>query len=119
MLVVEDSGENAMRLKISRSKNSASLYVMKSTYINKIHSTKIVEKLGTYAELKEKLNGQDPIEWANEYIQELNRKEKEEQREIKLKFSPAKQIAKGDQRAFNGGCLFLQKIYCELVLSHR
>jgi len=114
ILVVEDSGENAMRLKISRSKNSASLYVMKSTYINKIHSTKIVEKLGTYAELKEKLNGQDPIEWANEYIQELNRKEKEEQREIKLKFSPAKQIAKGDQRAFNGGCLFLQKIYCEL-----
>lgn len=103
-----------MRLKISRSKNSASLYVMKSTYINKVHSTKIVEKLGTYAELKERLNGQDPIQWANEYIKELNRKEKEDQREIKLKFSPAKQIIKGDKRAFNGGYLFLQKIYCEL-----
>ncbi len=113
-MVAEGLGENAMRLKISRSKNSASLYVMKSTYINKVHSTKIVEKLGTYADLKEKLNGQDPIEWANEYIQELNRKEKEERREIKLKFLPAKQIIKGNQRAFNGGYLFLQKIYCEL-----
>ncbi len=106
-----------MRLKISKSKNSASLYVMKSTYINKVHSTKIVEKLGTYAELKEKLDGQDPIEWANEYIQELNRKEKEEKREIKLKFSPAKHIIKGDKRAFNGGYLFLQKIYCELGIA--
>ena len=36
-----------MRLKISRSKNAASLYVIKSTYQNGVHSTKIVEKLGT------------------------------------------------------------------------
>ena len=43
-----------MRLKISKSKNSASLYVIKSTYINKVHSTKIVEKLGTYDELKKR-----------------------------------------------------------------
>lgn len=105
-----------MRLKISRSKNSASLYVMKSTYIDKIHSTKIVEKLGTYADLKEKLGGEDPIEWAKKYIQELNCKEKEERREIKLKFSPAKQILKGDHRAFNGGYLFLQQVYRELGL---
>jgi len=114
MLLTADSGENAMRLKISRSKNSASLYVMKSTYINKVHSTKIVEKLGTYEELKEKLNGEDPIEWAKKYIQELNFKEKEEKREIKLKFSPAKQIIKGDQKAFNAGYLFLQQVYSEL-----
>lgn len=105
-----------MRLKISRSKNSASLYVMKSTYIDKIHSTKIVEKLGTYADLKEKLGGEDPIEWAKNYIQELNCKEKEERREIKLKFSPVKQILKGDHRAFNGGYLFLQQVYRELGL---
>lgn len=103
-----------MRLKISRSKNSASLYVMKSTYIDRVHSTKIVEKLGTYAELKKKLNGEDPIEWAKKYIQELNLKEKEEKRDVKLKFSPAKRIIKGDHRSYNGGYLFLQQIYCEL-----
>ena len=106
-----------MRLKISRSKNSASLYVIKSTWINGVHSTKIVEKLGTYANLKKQLNGQDPIEWANKYIEELNQKEKEEKREVLVKYSPAKQIAKDEQRFFNGGYLFLQPIYHSLGLQ--
>lgn len=105
-----------MQLKISRSKNSASLYVIKSTWINSVHSTKIVEKLGTYADLQKQLNGQDPIEWANKYIQELNQKEKEEQREVLVKYSPAKQIAKDEQHFFNGGYLFLQQIYHSLGL---
>lgn len=105
-----------MRLKISRSKNSASLYVIKSTWINGVHSTKIVEKLGSYADLQKKLNGQDPIEWAKKYIEELNQKEKEEKREVLVKYSPAKQIAKDEQRFFNGGYLFLQKIYYSLGL---
>lgn len=63
-----------MRLSISKSKNSTSLYVIKSTYENSVHSSKIVEKLGTVAELEKKLNGQDPIEWAKKYIEELNKK---------------------------------------------
>jgi transposase len=105
-----------MRLKISRSKNSASLYVIKSTWINGVHSTKIVEKLGTYADLQKQMNGQDPIEWANKYIEELNQKEKEEKREVLVKYSPAKQIAKDEQRFFNGGYLFLQQIYHSLGL---
>ncbi|OXT07879.1 hypothetical protein CE561_05955, partial [Thermoanaerobacterium thermosaccharolyticum] len=65
-----------MRLCISRSKNAASLYVTKSIYENGRRSTKVVEKLGTYTELKEKLEGQDPIEWAKKYIEKLNKKEK-------------------------------------------
>jgi len=107
-----------MRLKISRSKNAASLYVMKSTYINKVHSTKIVERLGTYAKLKEKLDGRDPIEWAKEYIEELNRKEKENRREVIVKYSPVKKIRKNEQKLFNGGYLFLQQIYRALKLSN-
>ncbi|GAU78391.1 IS1634 family transposase [Fusibacter sp. 3D3] len=105
-----------MRLKISRSKNSASLYVIKSTWIDGVHSTKIVEKLGTEKTLREKLKGQDPYEWAKEYIEELNQKEKEEKREVLVKYSPSKRIIKGEQRSFNGGYLFLQKIYHELGL---
>ncbi len=105
-----------MRLKISKSKNSASLYVIKSTYINKVHSTKIVEKLGTYDELKKRLNGEDPIEWANNYIEELNKQEKEGKKDVLLKWSPSKQITKDEQHSFNGGYLFLQKIYHELGL---
>ena len=106
-----------MRLCVSRSKNAASLYITKSIYENGRRSTKVVEKLGTYAELKEKLGGQDPIEWAKKYIEELNQKEKEENREIIVKYSPSKVIAKGEQRSFNGGYLFLQKIYHELKLD--
>mgnify|MGYP001223013211 CR=1 FL=1 len=105
-----------MRLKVTKSKNAASLYVIKSVYNSKTqsNSSKIVEKLGTEAELREKLNGADPYEWAKEYIKELNRKEKEEKREVLVKYSQSKIIPKNEQRSFNGGYLFLQKIYYEL-----
>ena len=106
-----------MRLSISKSKNASSLYIIKSTYENGIRSTKIVENLGTVAELNKKLNGRDPIEWAKEYIAELNRLEKENKREVLVKYSPVKIIDKGQQQLFNGGYLFLQKIYHELKLD--
>lgn len=106
-----------MRLGMSKSKNSTSLYVIKSTYEKGVHSSKIVEKLGTYSELQKRLNGQDPIEWAKKYIEELNKKEKEEKRDIIVKYSPAKVIAKDEQRSFNGSYLFLQKIYHDLGLQ--
>lgn len=102
---------------MSKSKNSTSLYVIKSTWINGVHSTKIVEKLGTYENLQKKLNGQDPIEWAKKYIEELNRKEKEDKREVLVKYSPTIQVTKDEQHFFNGGYLFLQKIYHELGLD--
>ncbi len=105
-----------MRLKVVRSKNSASFYVTKTAYINKKERTLTVEKLGTEKELRKKLNGQDPIEWAKKYIAELNRKEKEDKREVLVKYSPSKLITKGEQHSFNGGYLFLQRIYYELGL---
>jgi len=112
--------EFIMRLGMSKSKNSTSFYVIKSTYENKKHSTKIIEKLGTLSELEQKLNGEDPKEWAEKYIEELNRKEKERQKkensEIIVKYSPARTINKDEQHSFNGGYLFLQKIYHELEL---
>ena len=106
-----------MRLKMSKSKNSTSLYVIKSTYKNGVHSSKIVEKLGTEAELREKLNGEDPIEWAKKYIEELNQKEKEDSQEVMVKYSPSKLISKNEQRSFNGGYLFLQQLYNSLKLD--
>lgn len=105
-----------MKLTISRSKNSASLYVQKSYYDNGKRTTKTVEKLGTYAELKKKLNGEDPIKWAENYVAELTRKEQEEKQDIMVKYSPRRLITKGEKHSFNGGYLFLQKIYHELGL---
>ena len=107
-----------MRLKITKSKNAASLYVIKSVYNSKTqsNSSKIVEKLGTETELREKLNGADPYEWAKEYIEKLNEKEKEQPRKVLVPFDQSKIITKDEQRSFNGGYLFLQKIYHELGL---
>ena len=108
-----------MRLKVTKSKNAASLYVIKSVYNSKTqsNSSKIVEKLGTEIELREKLNGADPYEWAKEYIKRLNEEEKEQTRKILVPFEQSKIISKGEQRSFNGGYLFLQKIYNELKLN--
>ncbi|MEA4963255.1 hypothetical protein SDC9_101132 [bioreactor metagenome] len=108
-----------MRLKVTKSKNAASLYVIKSVYNSKTqsNSSKIVEKLGTEIELREKLNGADPYEWAKEYIKRLNEEEKEQTRKILVPFEQSKIISKGEQRSFNGGYLFLQKIYHELKLN--
>jgi transposase len=105
-----------MRLKITKSKNAASLYVIKSIYKNGTRTSKIVEKLGTEAELRKKLNGADPYEWAKKYIEELNRKEKEENQEVMVKYSPSKLIPKDKQHSFNGGYLFLQQLYHGLGL---
>lgn len=106
-----------MRLKVSRSKNSASLYVTKTVYIDKKERTITVEKLGTETELRKKLNGADPYEWAKQYIRQLNEKEKEQTRKILVPFEQSKIISKNEQRSFNGGYLFLQKIYHELRLD--
>lgn len=109
-----------MRLKVSKSKNAASLYVIKSVYDPKTQSntSKIVEKLGTEASLRKKLNGRDPYEWAKEYIEELNRKEEENKREVLVKYSPAKFIEKDKQLLFNGGYLFLESIYHDLGIDN-
>ena len=106
-----------MRLKVSRSKNAASLYVTKTIYEGKKQRTITVEKLGTEKDLREKLNGADPYEWARQYIEKLNLEEKKLHREVILKFKQSKLISLNEQRLFNGGYLFLQQLYHCLGLS--
>jgi transposase len=108
----------AIRVSISKSKNAKSYYLIEDVVKNGKRTTQIREKLGTHEELLKELNGQDPYEWAKKYAEELNRKEKENEQEknIIVKYSPTKQIMKNKQNTFNGGYLFLQKIYYELGL---
>lgn len=104
-----------MRLKITKSKNAQSLYVIRSTYENGKHSSKIVEKLGTLSELS-KIHS-DPISWAKDYIQQLNFQEKEASRKVNIQFSQSTTITKDTQKLFNIGYLFLQQIYFMLGLN--
>jgi transposase len=105
-----------MRLKISESKNSLSFYVIKDVYRNGKRTSKIVEKLGTEVELRKKLNGQDPYDWAKKYIEKLNKEEKEQKRTVLVEFNQSKMINKDIQVSFNGGYLFLQQLYHQLGL---
>mgnify|MGYP001283802032 FL=1 len=103
-----------MRLMRSKSKNSTSLYVIESMYNNGVRTTRIVEKLGTVAELSK--THEDPIAWANKYIEELNLKEKELKRDVIVKYKQSKLIERNNQTSCNGGYLFLQKLYHQLGL---
>ena len=106
-----------MRLKVSKSKNSASFYVTKTIYVDKKEKTITVEKLGTEASLREKLNGKDPYEWAKAYVEELNQKENEDSRQVLVKRQQSKRITKDKQQSFNGGYLFIQALYHQLQID--
>jgi len=108
-----------MKLTVSRSKNSASFYVQKSIRKdNGSVTTVTVEKLGNLDEVKAKAGGKDPYVWAQEYVNELNRKEYEEQKSIIVSRSPSRLLKKDEQHSFNCGYLFLQSIYYSLGLDN-
>ena len=69
-------------------------------------------------QVRTKAGGTDPYVWAQEYVNELNRKEYEEQKEIIVSYSPSKLLKKDVQKSFNCGYLFLQKIYYSLGLHN-
>lgn len=106
-----------MKLTVSKSKNSASFYVQKTIRKeNGAVTTVTVEKLGNLDEVRTKAGGKDPFVWAQEYVNELNRKEYEEQKSVIVSYSPTKLLKKGEQKAYNCGYLFLQDIYYSLGL---
>lgn len=104
-----------MRLQVVESKNAKSLYVVKSIYENGKRSSKVVEKLGTYEDLS-KIHD-DPIAWGKAYAKKLTEDEKEAKQDVLIKKSQSKLIDKNLQSSFNGGYLFLQKIYHQLGLD--
>jgi len=113
-----ERGVFAMKLTVTKSKNSASFYVQKSIRKKNGATTSItIEKLGNLEEVKTKAGGKDPYVWAQEYVNELNRREYEEQKEILISYSPSKLLKKGEQKAYNCGYLFLQGIYYQLGLD--
>jgi transposase len=116
-----------MRLQISRTKNAASFYVVESTYLNGKHSSRVVERLGSEAELREKQGVDDVTAWAKAYVDDLNVQDKKRKREVVARYSPVKQIPLNSARLFDGGHLFLEGICtglgfngaCHELAAHR
>ena len=108
-----------MTLQLKKSGSHTYLYAIKSFRKEDGRcTTKVVEKFGTVEELREKLGGEDPIEWARARVAEMTAAEKEESQNVVVEYNPKAYIQKGEQRSYNGGYLFLQKIYHELGLDH-
>lgn len=106
-----------MRLNIVKSKNAQQFYVIESYRTAEGKNTsRIIEKLGTYEKLKEIHD--DPVAWAKEYVNELNRRSAESGKKVTVDYYPAAQISKDTPNLYNGGYIFLQKIFNELNLKY-
>lgn len=107
-----------MKLTISKSKNATLYYVQKSYRSDSgKSSTRTVERLGTIEEVKARFGEENTIEAVKSYIKELTQLDKEQGRDVVVKLSQNKIIKKEEQRCYNGGYLFLQKVYHELGLD--
>jgi transposase len=107
-----------MRIKKTISKNFEFYYIIKDVNINGKRTTKIVEKLGKIDDIILRANDEDPFEWLNNYVNKLTIEEKEGTRKIIKLFSPVKIIDKDKNNFYNGGYLFLQKIYYDLGINN-
>lgn len=107
-----------MRLSITNNKNSSSFYVIKSVTVDGKRTSKVIERLGNYEEVKIKANGEDPIVWAKKYIDTLNKQEKENNNILNIPFYKNKILEKNTKYTFNAGYLFLQDIYYSLGLNN-
>lgn len=107
-----------MKLKISSSKNSCTLYVQKAYRDKSGKSTsKIVERLGSLDEVRARSEGMDPMEWAREYVARLTAEEREQRRVVCPRLHPSVLIKKGELQSAGCGYLFLQQIYYQLGID--
>ena len=106
-----------MRLRVTKSAHSKSYSVIKSAYINKKRTTVTVERLGNEKYICETYGVDDAEAWARDYVAELNKKSQEEDSSVYISFSPVRSIPLKEQRSYNAGYLFLQKIYYDLGLQ--
>ena len=106
-----------MRLQITRSANAECFFIVKSIRKNGRNTNQVVERLGNLAQVRERAGNQDPYEWAKEYAAQLTLEEQNQSRQVIHRFSQSELIPKDEELCFNGGYLFLQKIYSELKIK--
>ena len=106
-----------MKVCISKSKNTTIYYLSKSVRIGNRTTTKTVEKIGTYDEIKEKCGDMEPLEWAKEYAAKRSAEEKAAKQDVIMKCSSSMLIDKNVRRSCNAGYLFLLDIYYSLGID--
>lgn len=107
-----------MRISVIESKNRKFYRIIDTVpKIGGGYKTVTIENLGSNLVLEEKFPGRDPLEVTKERLAELERIKAESEHVLLPKLSSAKRIPSGKQVAFQGGYLFLQKIYSKLGLQ--
>ena len=105
-----------MRLNIRKINDYSYYSIIKDyTTLDGKRTTKIFEKLGNQQQVEERFGKIDTINRIKEYINSLNKEEKEEL--LKREYNPNKRIGTGIKREFNIGYLFLEKIYNQLNIK--
>lgn len=106
-----------MKVCISKSKNTTIYYLSKSVRIGSRTTTKTIEKIGTYDEIKEKCGDMEPLEWAKKYAAQRSAEEKATKQDVIMKCSSSMLIDKNVRRSCNAGYLFLLDIYYSLGID--
>ena len=106
-----------MRIRTTKTTNTVQYAIIKDINKNGKRTTCIYENLGTLDKIKQRAGNEDPLVWLKNYVQELNKKEKENRMPVIIKKDPSKVIDKNVQSSFNVGYLFLQDIYYKLKLD--
>lgn len=100
-----------MRVKITKSKNATSLYIIKDIFVNNKRTTAIQKKLGTLEYLMATLNlsEEEVVSWAQNEAKRLAQLEKQNCREIAITLTTAPDLPSLHSK--NVGYLFLKEIY--------
>lgn len=106
-----------MILSITKSKNSANFYVQKSVRNGKKVDHITIMKLGNLEEVTKKANGQDPYVWARNFVDDLNKKEKEKNKEVLIPLSTGKLVEIDKKNSSDIGYFFLKNIFYSLGLN--
>ena len=106
-----------MIVSISKSKNTTIYYLSKSVRVGNKTTTKTVEKIGTYDEIKKKCGDMEPLEWAKKYAAQRTAEEKKTKQDVIMRYSSSSLIDKNIRHSCNAGYLFLQDIYYSLGLN--
>ena len=109
-----------MNFVIRKTKNKELMYIQRSFRKDGKSMTKNVEKLGdVHCFMKENnMSYEEVVEWGKKRAQELTLKEKEETKQIIVKFYQDRLIDRYEMRTFIGGYLFIQKMYYDMNFSN-
>ncbi len=107
-----------MRIKFNQTAKGKCYYVIRSVYKNGRNTSETIEKLGYPEDIRKEHGCDDPFDWMQKHLVELNEQEaQEKQAKVLIPFDPYTVIATNQIQCFNTGYLFLQQIYYQLKLD--